>query len=125
MTNLFVWASPHKPSDLQLDTLDGKVVFLADIDADLQSQLSNIKQDTDLDALAKRLIRVTANTILVQPAGSPAFQLVLGKWLARTPLFKKPTLLYAFSDRVSTDIPQPDGSIKKVSTFVHKGWVSV
>lgn len=33
-----------------------------------------------------------------------------------------PICIYAYSERVSEDIPQEDGSIKKVSTFNHKGF---
>ena len=32
------------------------------------------------------------------------------------------TCLYAYSERVSVDVPQDDGSIKKVSQFKHKGF---
>jgi hypothetical protein len=31
-------------------------------------------------------------------------------------------MIFADSDRISEDIPQPDGSVKKISTFRHKGW---
>mgnify|MGYP000054464484 CR=1 FL=1 len=33
-----------------------------------------------------------------------------------------PICIYAYSERISEDIPQPDGSVKKVSTFNHKGF---
>jgi hypothetical protein len=32
-------------------------------------------------------------------------------------------VIFADSDRVSEDILQPDGSVKKVSIFKHKGWI--
>jgi hypothetical protein len=32
--------------------------------------------------------------------------------------------LYAFTQRVSADSVQPDGTIKKISVFRHSGWVS-
>ena len=31
--------------------------------------------------------------------------------------------LYSFSRRESVDTPQPDGSVRKVATFKHAGWV--
>lgn len=35
----------------------------------------------------------------------------------------KKAVWYAFTRRVSEDIPQGDGSVKKVSTFQFEGWV--
>ncbi len=31
--------------------------------------------------------------------------------------------LYAYSERVSIEEPQPDGTVRKVNTFRHAGWV--
>ena len=33
--------------------------------------------------------------------------------------------VYAFSERVSVDVTQPDGSVVKTSKFAHKGFVEV
>lgn len=33
--------------------------------------------------------------------------------------------VYSFSDRVTTEEPQPDGTIKKVSSFQHMGFIHV
>lgn len=33
--------------------------------------------------------------------------------------------LYSFTERVSVETTNPDGSITKTSTFKHKGWVEV
>lgn len=33
------------------------------------------------------------------------------------------TCVYSFTERVSEDIPQEDGSVKKIISFKHKGWV--
>jgi len=122
MPNTFVWASPHKPSQEQLDSL-GKVVFLSDINADLQRQLSNLDMYSDLDYLAKELIFATKGMVLVQPAGSPAFQRILGKWLERTNPKDRPMVIYAFSKRMSVDVPQADGSVIKTVIFKHEGWI--
>jgi len=35
------------------------------------------------------------------------------------------TLVYAFSKRESEEIPQPDGSVKKIQVFRHAGFVEV
>lgn len=35
------------------------------------------------------------------------------------------TALYAFSERISTEEVQPDGTIKKVSSFKHAGFIEV
>jgi hypothetical protein len=33
--------------------------------------------------------------------------------------------LYSFSERVSEEVVQPDGSVRKVNTFRHAGWVEI
>ena len=129
----YLWASPHKMTEEQKDSLEGwtTVTKLEDINPVLQNKLSNIQLDTDLRELAIELVEFTSENefdCLVQPAGSPAFQFELGKewdYCANVVEFPKKLfkIIYSFNQRVSEDIPQADGTIKKVSLFKHEGWV--
>ena len=123
----FIWCSVHTPSAEQIAELqsawgmEGELVYLKDIYPSLQEFLNNCTDSYyDLIQHAKDLHEVARSeyAILVQPGGSQAFQYVLGK-IAMTNLHKN-AVLYAFSERVSEDIPQEDGSVKKVSYFKHK-----
>jgi hypothetical protein len=117
----FIWASAHKPTQEQLDSLQkqGTLIFLGDIDEDLLSNMMDMQLDTDLNALAFKLLSSVHPThILVQPAGSPAFQNAIGQHKGVIPVW------YAFSKRVSEEVPQADGSVRKVTVFKHEGWVT-
>ena len=124
MTTTFLWASPHKPTNEQVSSL-GKVVLLQDINPTLQANLSSQELDTDLNKLALELIAfaVLHEFVIVQPGGSPAFQLTLGKRLTSIPVVDRPSVMFSFSKRVSQDIPQENGTVKKVTIFKHEGWV--
>jgi hypothetical protein len=122
----FIWASPHKPTAEQKVELekDGVIVYLEEIAPFTFKNLTNMKIDTDLDKLAERLIYIVQQydyVNLVQPAGSPAFQCVLGTHLKEKPI----CILYAFSERKSVDLPQEDGTIRKLSVFQHMGWIRI
>lgn len=127
MTKTAIWASPHYPTGEQIRSLEGRgflIRFLSDIDPDLFKELSNLKLDSDRTRLAIRLLSLDC-TAIIQPAGDPAFQCHLGAKmvLAHESRTKAPAVWYAFSRRVSMDVPQEDGSVKKVSTFQFEGWV--
>jgi len=141
MTN-YLWASAHQPTEEQIHDLEskGRVTMLKEENAELYNKLCNISLDTNLRVLANELLEYCINTginILVQPAGSPKFHFVLGKTIGtdkgieygseqsaycqRCPDY--PDIIFAYSKRVSEDIPQADGSMKKVVVFKHEGWV--
>ena len=120
--NKFVWASPHKPTTLQLDSLHelgNSVEFMVDLAPDLFNRISQLSFDTDLVALSNDVIRFVEehDCVLVQPAGNPAFHFTLGRRLDSA------RVLFAFSKRVSVDVEQPDGSVRKTAVFTHEGWV--
>jgi len=125
MKNTYLWASVHAPSEEQLESLNGDVVMLKDHNPELQEQLNNIEIDTVLARVAVNLIETAEelDAVLVQPGGSPAFQYKLGKIMNQVEV-EKP-IYYSYSKRVSEDIQQADGSVKKVSVFAHLGWVTV
>lgn len=119
-----IWASAHEIQPEMLDDLqkDYDVVFLKKENPSLWEELTNLQIDSNRSQLAGRLMNLSKQSVLVQPAGDPAFQAELGMQLQRRPdLGVK--LIYAFSKRVSVDIPQEDGSVKKISTFKFEGWV--
>lgn len=126
-----LWCSAHTPTEQQLSQLanvfNASVVMLKDLSPELQEQLNNTPTDAiDLRVLALNLISLSCKNeidYLVQPGGSPAFQFSLGG--AREEYATAPDVLYAHSERVSVDEPQPDGSVKKVSFFNHQKFVLV
>ena len=120
--NANLWASPHKPTQEQLNEL-GEVVFLKELNPELFNTISNIHKDSDLDAIAEMLLifSYTNGYTLVQPGGSPAFMFALGAANTRLSVQTK----FAFSKRVSKDAVQADGSIVKTSVFVHEGFIIV
>lgn len=121
MRNL-LWCSTHTPTNEQLDSLNemGNLIFLKDIYPDIMNQLSNTPS-------SRNECRILADTVsniaeeldakIVQLGGSPLF-LVMA-----SPVIGSGRMIFADSERVSEDIPQPDGSVKKVSIFKHKGWI--
>jgi hypothetical protein len=114
-----IWASAHKPTDEQLSSLQEEgfhVSLLKDVNPELFGALTNLKADSNRSQLAFRLLRLECDAI-VQPAGDPAFHLQLGE------KEKRVRIIFSFTNRVSEDITQPDGSVKKVSIFKHEGWI--
>ena len=117
----YIWASPHKPTKEQMESIEGKLEFLPE---HLQNQINNCPDSTrELEALAEKLLQYTGENenFLFQPGGSPAFQFILGKNRG----FRPVKIFYAYSERVSRDIPQEDGSIKKISSFKFERWIEV
>ena len=123
MTNKLLWCSAHTPTNEQLDELStmGKLFFLKDIDCSLQEKISNCPSDrTELVKMCHSLgaLGKFENFTLVQLGGSPLFLVTAGQLLGG-----EVKMIFADSDRVSEDIPQADGSIKKVSFFKHLGFI--
>lgn len=128
----FIWCSVHTPSAEQLAELKsawgmkGELIYLKDIYPSTQEFLNNCDADyTNLLQYAKDLHEIarSEDAVLVQPGGSMAFQYVMGK--VRMTSLHMSTVLYAHSERVSEDIPQEDGTVKKVSYFKHMCFVQV
>lgn len=121
MRNL-LWCSPHTPTSEQLTSLNemGSLIFLKDIAPELMARLSNTPSKRNECAILADNISELAekhNAIIIQLGGSPLF-LVMAAGVIGTG-----RMIFADSERVSEDIPQPDGSVKKVSIFKHKGWI--
>ncbi len=116
----FIWASAHTPTEEQLIDLQSKgtVSFLKDLNPELHARMVNCPGNrNELRSLAIDLYVAGKDATLVQPAGSPIFLTMLGV------VNGVDNLLFADSKRESKDIPQADGSVKKISIFKHLGWV--
>jgi hypothetical protein len=126
-----LWASAHKPSPEQ----GTDFVFL---EPGLQARLNQTGDDPqELRALARELLNTAHNmeADIYQPGGSPAFQCLLGQEAlematgyavagcrgVREPI--EVGIFYAHSVRESTEEVLPDGSVKKVAVFRHRGWI--
>jgi hypothetical protein len=120
MRNL-LWCANHQPLKEQLDSLNemGNIIFLKDIAPDVMNQLTNTPSNRNGCRILADTISNIAEELdakIVQLGGSPLF-LVMA-----SPIIGSGRMIFADSDRISEDIPQPDGSVKKISTFRHKGW---
>ena len=122
MTKL-LWCSAHTPTKEQLNELEiiGKLTFLKDINPSLQEKINNCPSDrTELTNMCWSLgaLGKFEEFTLVQLGGSPLFLMIAGQLLGGDV-----SVIFADSERISEDIPQADGSIKKISTFRHKGFI--
>ncbi len=134
MKKKILWASPHKPTEKQLEDL-GTVEYLEDINPNLFGRLVDSPSNREgLYELAEDLLSFAqeAGYDVYQPAGSPAFQFILGRVIATTLpdhmgglsySYQGVNIKYAHSKRVSFEVTDPDGSVKKTVVFNHLGWI--
>jgi len=90
--------------------------FLNEVDNSLYKELCNCPADRKiLRLLAKELADHCLDfSKVIMPIGSPAFQYEFGKTVN-----SDTKIIFAHSERVSEEIKQADGSIKKISVFEH------
>ena len=124
-----LWAAAHQITEEQRSSLlesYEEIAILQEADPVLWGKLTNLKLEDNRRELAFELLntaQIICNDkfpVIVQPAGDPAFQYQLGIVEEKSALI---TVRYAFSERVSVDVPQADGSVIKTSVFKHMGWV--
>ena len=129
-----IWASAHHMTPEQKKDLERdfeEVLELRKINPELWKKLTNLELGVKLLPLAVQLLELAEEkgskgrpATLIQPAGSPAFQNMLGRvtqnWIDLLKV-RVPTR-YAESKRESIDSTLPDGGIKKISVFRHQGW---
>ena len=126
----FIWCSPHQPTNDQIVELEGmgELVFLRDLNAEMQAKIENTPDDAvGAEKLAWNFLEYLQenfhNFSVVQPAGNPMFQYLLG-WI--NGIREEPVpVLYAYSVRECVEEKQADGSIKKTNIFKHKGFIEV
>ena len=125
-----MWCSAHTPTNEQLLELNAKfpngdLVYLKDVDANMFNAMSNTPDNSgDLHELALAVCDFACKhevDYLVQPGGSPAFQVALG--VTKTNYATAPDLMYAHSERVSIDKHEEDGSVTKTSVFKHQKFI--
>ena len=120
----------HTLSDEQKKELTGlfnmtEISLLSDVNPDLFNRLANSPDDAkEMGVLASEFADELADWDgVLLPIGSPAvmFRMAvkIGQYIS-DPAKVFPYFIFAHTDRVSEDIVQPDGSIKKVSVFKHK-----
>ncbi len=117
-----LWCSPHTPTEEQLESLNrmGNLLFLKDVNPDLMNQLNNtpsLRSECMFLAIDILTLATELDAKIVQLGGSPMFLFVAASVIGGG------RVIFADSERVSEDIPQPDGSVKKISIFKHKGWI--
>lgn len=109
----------HKLTPEQVAELGSEPTHIRDIDPVLAGQIANCPGDAvALGVMASDLCRRAADDDdgrILAGSGSPAFTARLG---IRAQRFNV-TLVFAHSERVSIDEPQPDGSVKKTAIFKH------
>ena len=121
-----LWCSAHTPTKEQLESLNkmGQLIFLKDVDSSMQEKISNCSADRkELIGLAKDLLelKLSTNCTIVQLGGSPLFLYIAGATI--NSCLSTTAIIFAHSERVSIDSPQPDGTVIKTSVFKHIGWI--
>jgi hypothetical protein len=132
----FVWCSVHQISEAQTQELQKMgMVELEVLPTELQSRINNCPDNVGgLNALCDDLKKHLGakygynnhNLHLVQLGGSPMFRSMFGaKFLyqGHNEQGAPWKLCDAYSQRISEDIPQTDGSVKKVAVFRHKHFI--
>jgi len=118
-----MWCSVHTPTQEQMSELQeiGEVVLLKDLNSKLQNKINNSPGNRDelVDILAEVVETAGDNNIthLAQLGGSPLFICLAGAMIPPS------QMVFAHSERISVDEPQPDGSIKKTSIFKHINFI--
>lgn len=109
--------SNHKFTQEQLEDLkvNWEINEILELPEDLKKEWSNLTPD-NYKEVCDRIINLAIkedHPFLHLAGFAPAVNYVAQDY---------PICIYAFSVRDSIDVPQEDGSIKKISTFNHKGF---
>ena len=123
-----MWASIHRPILEQIKELNemGGSLLLEIEHPKLLQKISNIPTDygvKEMELLVEELIDTIKRdgiSTLVQPAGSPAFQVILSRIAA----LRDVTLVYALSERNSVEV-EIGGRVVKRVIFEHKGFITI
>ena len=133
MKKIFLWCSVHQISEAQTQEL--KQMGMEELEflpSELQGRINNCPDNVkDLVSMCSDLERFLGDTYgwnnrglhIVQLGGSPMFQKIFGArvlYQGHNEQGAPWKMVDAYSERVSEDIPQEDGTIKKVSVFKHK-----
>jgi len=126
-----IWATPHQMTSEQLEELkqlfgEGvKIIGLADAIGmgvpDITASPDDPNKLRDLAVDFVNAVRRAGIDAVIQPAGSQAFQFMLGTVVKE--LNVPIVVAYAHSERVGVNELQEDGSVKKTSFFLHKRFI--
>lgn len=112
--------SNHVLSDVQLKDLkeNWDVDGVIELPADLKDAWSNLNPD-NYKEICDQILKYSyvcndTKAVFIHLAGFPPAV----NYIAQ----EHPGCIYAFSTRDSKDVPQADGTVKKVSVFNHKGF---
>ena len=134
----FVWASIHKPSESQIVEL--KELGMEELEylpEGIQRRINNTPSTAPEMRVLCDVLRDVIGILygydnrelhIIQMGGSPAFQMMFGSRITYNGINEQGTpwkMMFAHSERISEDIPQSDGSIKKVSTFRHSHFIAI
>ena len=109
--------SNHVLSDVQIEDLrkNWEVTEVIELPSDLKDLWSNLTPENYKEVSDRIIdIAVKEDHPYLHVAGFPAAVCEIVK--------EYPLCLYAYSERLSKDIPQEDGTVKKISVFNHKGF---
>ena len=114
-----LWCPQHQITEDQRAELCcrlGEISLLSKTLPKFYSTLQDCPADrVKLKKLGEDLANYAADfAAVVMPIGSPALQFEFARAVS-----SKVTVIFAHSERVSKDMPQADGSVKKVSNFKH------
>lgn len=115
----------HNLTDKQkseLNNMGYEIQYLHDVKPEIAEQLRNCPADENaLIALSWIFVDICFDfDAVLLPVGSPAFMHLVSQNLDRSIV-----ALFAHTERISEDIPQPDGSIKKIAKFEHVRFISL
>ena len=126
-----LWAAAHDIQPEQRAELEsvGDIIILKENNPNLWDRLTQMSpkdtrkvRDDLIDYVNKENI-----DLVVQLAGPPSFQFEMGEVSMDDAIeggifHKSPAFVWSYSRRESQDIPQKDGTSKKVSIFKHRGF---
>ena len=134
MNKLFIVMS-HTLTDAQIDDFIAnygttEFVTLQDVNPELSKLCQNL--DPRLSTANIRELAVTICSIASSEkathlyiAGEPSLVFWVSMYAEKlwsAPYINKMTCVQSTTKRISKDIPQPDGSVKKISSFSHVQW---
>jgi|GEM_PF-6091610 len=131
-----LWGHPtHKPTPSQVESFQGeKVLFITEVFPKISIFLQNCPADSDLlNKMAREICDKLHGFAILQLGGSPVLLgkvcYELGKRQAfneeGADFFRLPRLYFANSERKAIETVNPDGSITKVSEFIHISWTEL
>lgn len=111
--------------------VEGEIVHVRDWAPELAPMFTNSPSDADAIRAGVRAVigSIESKGVvgIILPGGSPAWMFALARLIGQREgaavCMNYPRYLFAHSERVSVEEPQPDGSVRKTAVFQHRGWI--